>query len=201
MAFSNWSDFYTSSERFEYKVAALKITNLLDVIVVDECTRNLQDHNSLAALIIDNVSGHLILVHHLTKLGKSLMNKIAKMKDKLVALSSAGITESPFRFDHPDSSLGPKCIVEVCIPDENVFKTFEISSEFKKLTADKKTKKSLRNVLLLPPLAISALLSLSSTDPSKWPKPCPLPLNKLRVTFQITSNLMAQIIHLLCVTH
>ena len=114
----------------------------MDVSTVEERTRKSQDQNSLAALITDNVSSNLILFIHLTKLGKSLKKKTAKMKEKLVSLSGEGAIASHVRFEHPDASLGPKHKVEACVPDEKAFKTFENSSEFKKLTANKSTKKS-----------------------------------------------------------
>ena len=81
--------------------------------------------------------------------------------------TGTGTSASPVRFEYPDESLGPKHTVEVSIPDENSFETFENSSDFKKLAASKRSMKSFRNILLITPFAASTLLLLSSTDSSK----------------------------------
>ena len=125
MIFSNWSDFYASADRFDDNVAALDIINLLHVPTTEDCARNIQEQNSLAALIVDNMSGDLLLVHHMTKLRKSLKKKTAKQKEKLVALSGTGTLASPLRFEHPDDAFSKKHIVEVDIPSDTSLEAFE----------------------------------------------------------------------------
>ena len=60
---------------------------LLDAPTSEDYARKFQEQNNLADLAVDNVFGHLLLVHHITRIGKSL-NKSNKKKEKLVALSS-----------------------------------------------------------------------------------------------------------------
>ena len=100
MVFSNWSDFNSSSERFEVNVAALDMINLLDEPEPKDCASNLQEQDSLAAFIVDEVSGDLILIHHITRIGKSLKKKSTKSKEKIVTLSGLGSTASPIRLAH-----------------------------------------------------------------------------------------------------
>ena len=125
MTFNTWSDYYASEDQFENNVAALEIIQLLDVPSPDEAVRNLQTQDSLSALLVDDTSGDLLLVHHVTKIGKSLKKKGAKKKEKLVGLNGTGTTACPIRFEHPDEAFGPKCIVSADMPNTDSLETFK----------------------------------------------------------------------------
>ena len=167
MKFSAWSDFFTSEEKFEDNVAALDTINLLDESKAEDCMRNLQDHKDLAALIVDNVSGELLLVHHISRIGQSLKKKTSNNTEKVVALSGSGTSASPIRLEHFKEAFSQKCVIQGDAPSVDDLETFESLSDFKKLEAKKGNKGAFRNILMLPPFAVSAILSSSSTEPAK----------------------------------
>jgi|TARA_B110000116_G_scaffold156867_1_gene135714 hypothetical protein len=49
--------------------------NILDAPKPENCARTIQEQNSMAALIVDEISIDLILFHHIISINKSLKKK------------------------------------------------------------------------------------------------------------------------------
>ena len=113
------------------------------------------------------MSGDLILTRHVTKIGKSLKKKSAKMKEKFVALSGTGTSALPIRFESSEELFSSKHIIEAEVSSDESLDTFENYSNFKKLTSEKDNTRYFRNILTLPPFAVVTMSSLNSSDPSK----------------------------------
>ena len=77
----------------------------------------------MATLIIDIIPRDLLLVHHITRIVKSL-EKSNKKSETLVALSGAGTTTSTW-LDHLEEVFDAKHVVEVEMPSATPFETFE----------------------------------------------------------------------------
>ena len=162
MKFGTWFDYYTSSDRWEDEnLAPMDLIELLAPLDPDECMRNVSEFPDLVALTVDQSTDELVMIHHNTKVGKSL--KKSKKAEKVVALHGFGSPASILRFKAVAALFSKDNIVKVLLPSDDDFETFESTTDFKNLKPDK-DEKSFRNIILLPPFIVKAILSTSLRD-------------------------------------
>ena len=160
MSFSSWSDYCLSKDLwFDDNSASLEIINLLSPPTADLVISNLVEHNSQVALTIDPITGELIVFHHLTKIGKCLKKKSAKKNEKLVALNGFGDRATVVRFKSAEDTFSDDFVVEKAVPDVDKIEQMENNESFNNLKADPTNTNVFRNIALLPPFAVSAVLS------------------------------------------
>ena len=71
---------------------------MLDKGVSEDHVRDLIYKPTLAAMTFDAVTNELLLIRHLTRIGKTLKKKASKKNKKVVALHGFGLQESATRF-------------------------------------------------------------------------------------------------------
>ena len=158
-----WSDFYTSNESWDDEnLASKELINLLQPTDPEDCMLNLSEFNNLAALTIDQSTDELVIMHHISKVGKSL--KKSKKPEKIVALRGMGSIVHVVRFKSVKVLFSSDYITTMAIPSIEDMKTFETLSDFKNLKPEKDNKVAFRNLILLPPFVLKAISSISSKD-------------------------------------
>ena len=164
MSHSSWLDYYSSKELwFEENVAAFDVINLLSLPSAEGCISNLIEHNNVVALTIDPITEELILFHHITRIGKSLKKK-AKKNEKVVALSGFAPQASVVRFKSSEFLFHDDLIISAPTPDYDKIEQVESCKDFSKLKTDPTNKNVFRNIIILPPFAVSAILSTQKRD-------------------------------------
>jgi len=170
-----WYDYYTSLDLWEDEnFASMNVINLLALLALEECMRNLMEFPELAALTIDQSTDDLVMIHHISKVGKSL--KKSKNSEKVVALHGLVSPAAILRFKSTADLFSKANIVEVPLPSPDDFETFESTIDFKKLSPAKvdenavgnkvvyKYKDTFRNIIVLPPFVVNAILSMNHRD-------------------------------------
>ena len=132
--------------------------------------RNVSEFPDLAALTVDQSTDKLVMIHHVSKIGKSL--KKSKKSEKVVALHGFSYPASFLWFKSASDLFSKENIVKFHLPSSDDFKIFESTIDFKILlptNVDKKTTKEslsnkFRNIVLLPPFVVNTILSTSHKD-------------------------------------
>ena len=130
--------------------------------------QNLVNNSNLVTLIVYLIADELVLIHHIVKIGIQLKKNSKKKSTKVVGLHGIGPVVSVARIWSDDDLYDKSFIQSMNVPSDDDFETFESPADFKNLrpSADKKNTRCFRNLVLLPPFAFSAILSISSTDPA-----------------------------------
>jgi len=96
--------------------------------------------------MINPITGKIVILHHLTQVKWSLMQK----EKKVVALHGFGTSASVVRFSSVSDLLSVDYFMKVNILNEIDFKQVGTLAGFKKLSSSPMTK-TFRNFALLPP--------------------------------------------------
>ena len=100
----------------ESNVAALCIINILDKNAVEECIRDVLTEPNLVALTAYNVPDEIILVHHLTRIRKTLKKNAIQKNEKIVSLNGFGPLTLAARFKSSDHLLAEEFTSCVLVP-------------------------------------------------------------------------------------
>ena len=83
MLFGNWKDYYADSDLWLVEnTAALDIINLLDQSAPEACIKELEANSNLVALTLDTITDDLVLLHHVTRIGRVMKKKATKKNEK-----------------------------------------------------------------------------------------------------------------------
>ena len=165
MKVGTWKECYTSDSDWEEEnLAAKELINLLNAADPEDCMLNLVEFDNLAALTIDQSTDELEIMHHNSKVGKSLLK--SKKPVKVVALCGMSSSAQIVRFKSVESLFNQKSCVTMDAPSSTNLETFENPADFKKLKAEKGNAVAFRNIVLLPPFVLKAILAISSRDAS-----------------------------------
>ena len=167
MSFASWADFYTAKKVwFDDNTASLEIINLLAPPTADLVVSNLVEYDKQVALTIDPITEELILFHHFTKIGKCLKKKSAKKNEKIVALCSFGAQASIVRFKSSEETFSNVFVAKHPVPAPDEIEQMENEKSFLDLKAAPTNKQVFRNIIMLPPFAVSAMLSTKQCNPA-----------------------------------
>ena len=84
MKASTWSGHRALKVNWEEeKISTLEVVYLLALLRPDDCMKNLEDLNDLVALMIALSTHELVLIHHPSRIGKSLKKKRNQKRQQL----------------------------------------------------------------------------------------------------------------------
>ena len=139
MKVGTWSDFYASNESWDDEnLASKELINLLEPPDPEDFMLNISEFNNLSALPIDQSADELVIVHHISKVGKSL--KKSRKHDKIVAFSGMCSIAHIVRFKSVEVLFSSDFITTKAIPSIEDLKTFETPSDLKNLKPEKITR-------------------------------------------------------------
>ena len=139
MKFGTWFEYYTSSDRWEDEnLAPMNLIEFLAPLDPDECMRNVSEFPDLVALTVDQSTDELVMMHHISKVGKSL--KKSKKAEKVATLHGFGFLASILRFKVVANLFSKDSIMKVLLPSGDNFETFESATNFKNLKPGKDEK-------------------------------------------------------------
>ena len=102
--------------------AALDIINLSDQSASEACIKELEANPKLVALTLDPIADDLVLLHHVTRIGRIMKKKATKKNEKVVALHGFGNTAVPIRFKSSSDLFDQHSIVTTDVPsNDNLF--------------------------------------------------------------------------------
>ena len=162
MKVGTWSDYYGDQSQWtDLNMISLNVINLLNE-KAEICVANLKDNNNLTALTLDPVTSEILVIHHLTEIGGSLLRN----DKKLVALNGFGSTATILRFKSAKDLFA--YVIDTEVPSIDEISRFETALEFSNLKKDKDTIEHFRNILMLPPFVTSVLISIPNASPKEW---------------------------------
>ena len=136
--------------------------DLLQSLEQEDYILNLSEFDNLAVLIIDQSAEELVIVCLISKVGKSL--KKSRKSEKTISLSGVGQVAHVSRLKSIEDIFSSAFITEKTIQSIEDLKKIENPADFKKFKPEKDSKVVLRNLILLPPFALKAILPILSKD-------------------------------------
>ena len=139
----------------------MDLIKLLAPLDLDECMRNVSEFPDLVALAVNQSTDELVMIHHISKVGKAL--KKSKKAEKVTAYYGFGSLVSILPFKAVADLFSKDSIAKIYLPSGDEFETFESVINFKNLKLDA-DKKSIQNIILLSPFIVKVILSASCQD-------------------------------------
>ena len=91
MSYRNWKEWYSEPDLWlETNVAALGTIGIFFKSIFEDHARNLLSERTLSVTTFDTVTDELLLMHHLTRIGKALNNKATKKNGNVAVLHGLG---------------------------------------------------------------------------------------------------------------
>ena len=162
MKVGTWNDYYSPQEKWiALNKISLQVINLLNDSTPN-CVAHLKENHNLVALTLDPMTAEVLMIHHLTEIGGSLLSS----EKQIVALIGFGSQGTALRFKSSEDLLS--FVVDVEVPSSDAVSKFDTAKEFLELKPEAKSTGRFRNILLLPPFVAAVLLAVPSSSPSEW---------------------------------
>ena len=125
------------------------------------CASNIKDSHNLFVLTLYPHSSEVLITHHFTEIGGSLL----RSEKRLLALNGFGPLAKIARFKSAEDMFS--FVIDLAFPSKTSFSNFDVAAEFSILKKSSSIER-LRNIIVLLPFIAAVILIIPSSSPSDW---------------------------------